>query len=398
MKMADAAALPAAVVAAPPGDPVSRPLRVAWFGHAEGRRADGLSTYTREMVSALRARGAEVQTYVHEGDGHLDDGDHDVHLKALRFRTLTVSLLGSTEKIAAALDEFTPDVVHVSWSFGTLDGEIGRMARERGAATVATFHLPYAIGSVRAAVMRGLYRFHVRNLHEFDRCVCLSEDQRDLLVEAGYPEDRLVVIHNGVDTQAYSPGRSGLHDELGAEVVVAYMGRLDPEKRVPHLVKGFIDADLGPDVALVVAGGGTQEKRVRRLAEGHPTVHVLGVVTDPDRRLEILRGADIYVLPSTAEGLALSLLEAMSVGCAVIATDAGEDGEALRGAGVLLPVQPLQPSLGEALTRLRADADLRAELGRMARRRVQQRYGLDANIDRLLDVYGRLTERTGKGR
>jgi glycosyltransferase involved in cell wall biosynthesis len=388
--MADAAS-PAAVIAAPPGPVAARPLRVAWFGHAEGRRADGLSTYTREMVSALRRRGAEVQTFVHEGDDEVDESDHDVQLKALRFRTLTVSLLGSTEKIAAALDEFQPDAVHVSWSFGTLDGEIGRMARERGAATVATFHLPYAVGSVRAAVMRGLYRFHVRNLLEFDRCVALSEDQRDLLVEAGYPEDRLVVVHNAVDTQTYSPGPSSLHEELGAKVVVAYMGRLDPEKRVPQLVRAFTELDPGPDTALVIAGGGTQEKRVRKLAEDHANVHVLGVVTDPDRRLEILRGADVYVLPSTAEGLALSLLEAMACGCAVIATDAGEDGEALRGAGILLPVQPLQPSLGEALRRLNDDADLRAELGRAARQRVEQRYGLDTNIDRLLGVYAELT-------
>ncbi|HET9052047.1 MAG TPA: glycosyltransferase family 4 protein [Candidatus Dormibacteraeota bacterium] len=369
----------------------SRPLRVAWFGHAEGRRADGLSTYTREMVAALRRRGAEVRTFVHEGDAAADDeSDHDVQLKAVRFRTLTVSLLGSADRIAAALDEFSPDAVHVSWSFGTLDGEIGRMARQRGAATVATFHLPYAVGSVRAAVMRRLYRFHVRNLLEFDRCVALSEDQRTLLIEAGYPADRIVVIHNGVDTVAYAPGPSRLREELGARFVIAYMGRLDPEKRVPHLVRAFLDLDLGPDVALVIAGGGTQERRVRRLAEGHPTVHVLGVVTDADRRLEILRGADVYVLPSTAEGLALSLLEAMSAGCAVVATDAGEDGEALRDAGVLLPVQPLQPGLGEALRQLHDDADLRADLGRRARRRVEERYGLDANVDRLLGVYAAL--------
>jgi glycosyltransferase involved in cell wall biosynthesis len=388
--MADVASPSATAVAAPPDRALTHPFRVAWFGHAEGRRADGLSTYTREMVGALRRRGSEVQTFVHEADSLADDEGHDVQLKALRFRTLTISLLGSTEKIAAALDDFEPDAVHVSWSFGTLDGEIGRMARERGAATVATFHLPYAVGSVRAAVMRGLYRFHVRNLLEFDRCVALSADQRDLLVDAGYPEDRVVVIHNGVDTDTYSPGPSGLHEELAARLVVAYMGRLDPEKRVPQLVRAFVDADLGPDTALVIAGGGTQEKRVRRLAEEHPNVHVLGVVTDPERRLEILRGADIYVLPSTAEGLALSLLEAMSCGCAVIATNAGEDGEALQGAGVLLPVQPLQPSLGEALRRLHDDSDLRAELGQLARARVQQRYGLDANVERLLGVYSDL--------
>lgn len=378
---------------APTHGRTGRPLRIAWFGHAEGRRADGLSTYTREMVAALRGRGAEVQTFVHEADGQLGDDDHDVALKALRFKTLTVSLLGSTERIAAALDEFAPDLVHVSWSFGTLDGEIGRMARERGAATVATFHVPYAMGSVRAAVLRGLYRFHARNLQEFDRCVALSQDQADLLAEAGYAAERLVVIHNGVDTEVYAPGPSPLKAELDADTVVAYMGRLDPEKRVPHLIRSFLAAGLGERTVLVIAGGGAQERRVRRLADGHDNVRVLGVVTDPQRRLDLLRGADVYVLPSTAEGLALSLLEAMSCGLAVTATDAGEDGEALEGAGVLLPVQPLEPSLGDALRRLCGDPGLRSQLGALARRRVEERYGLHGNVDRLLGVYTELVER-----
>lgn len=368
-----------------------RPLRIAWFGHGEGRRADGLSTYSRETVTALRSRGAEVRLFIHAADGEAPGDAAAVALRALRVKTLTVSLFGSGDRVAAALDDFRPDIVHCSWSFGTLDGEIGRMARERGAGAVATFHLPYAEpSSGRGRVLRSLYRFHRGNLLEYDRCVALSDDQRALLVAAGYPRERVVVIHNGVDTESITPGPSRLRRELGAAFVVAYMGRLDPEKRVVELVRAFLDQGWPDDHVLVVAGGGSQERRIRRLAEQHPAVRYLGVVTDWRRRLDLLRAADVYVLPSTAEGLALSLLEAMSVGAAVIATDVGEDGPALGDAGIVLPAQPLRPALAEALDRLRNDPGLRADLGARARTRCVEHFSLGGNVDRLLGLYAEL--------
>ena len=336
-------------------------LRVAWFGHAEGRRADGLSTYSRETVHGLRRRGVEVQFVSHLLDGDVSPAPRSLALRARRFKTMTIPARGSLEQVARVLDEFRPDVVHCSWSFSLLDGQIGRMARRRGAATVATFHLPYAPPrSARGRVLQGLYRYHVRHLRHFDACVALSEGQRDLLVAAGYPAQRIEVIHNGVDTEAISPGPSPLHDELGARLVVLYLGRLDPEKRVPALVRTFLSLGWPDDHVLVVAGGGVQERRVRRLAEG----------------------------------LALSMLEAMSAGCAVIATDAGEDGAALAGAGLPIPVVPLERHLADALQRLRGDAALRADLGVRARKRAVEMYGLERNLERLCGIYQRLRDRT----
>jgi glycosyltransferase involved in cell wall biosynthesis len=371
------------------------PLRVAWFGHASGRRADGLSEYSSATVSALHARGAKTQFFSHVADGPVAPSLDHVQLQSMRFKTVTWSLPGSLDRIDRALDRFQPDVMHVSISFSLLEGTLRSLAHYRGIPTVATVHLPYALsGTSRGRVLRGLYRFHARHLAGYDRCIALSDEQRELLIAAGVDSQRITVIPNGIDLDGITPGASPLSARGDGGLVVVFMGRLDPEKRVAALVRSFLALGWPQSHRLFIAGAGSQERRIRNLATGHPNVRVLGMLSDPQARLELLRAADIVVLPSTAEGLSLSLLEAMAAGAAVIATDAGENGAALGDAGILLPVYPLEPALGAALRRLGEDAALRAALGRRARVRVETDYSLQLNVERLMHVYGELAARS----
>lgn len=369
------------------------PHRVAFFGHAEGRRGDGLSTYSRELVRALRRHGLQVRFFTHHEDGDRlpVDAAETVQLHASRFKTVTIPHPGSKRTIDRALQAFRPDVVHISWSFSLQDGAIARSAHRVGAACVATFHLPHGpAGTSRGRVLQGLYRYHRLRMRHVDLCIALSDEQRDLLISAGYRADRVVVIPNAVDTDHFSPGSSRLRDELGARLVVLYVGRLDPEKRVAALVAAFTALGLADDVVLCIAGDGVQRQRLERLIGGRRNVRLLGLV-DGARALELLRGCDVFVLPSTAEGLALSLLEAMAAGCAIIATDAGEDGAALRGAGVVIPTHPLRPALDQALGRLLDDPARREQLGLAARERAVQEFSMAANAERVLEVYTRAT-------
>src|SRR6202008_460710 len=116
----------------------------------------------------------------------------------------------------------------------------------------------------------------VRNLSEYDHCVALSEDQRQLITTAGYPSERVTVDHNAVDTDAISPGASALPRRLGARFVVAYMGRLDPEKRIPALVRTFLDLGWPEAHVLVIAGGGAHDTLLRRMVVYQPNVQMLG--------------------------------------------------------------------------------------------------------------------------
>lgn len=370
------------------------PLRVAWFGHGGGRRADGLSSYSATTVRALRKQGVELAFFFHRHDGNAVPVAQAISLSAARFKTLIMPSPGTAARISQELRDFRPDVVHVSLSFSLLDTWLLAHCRRAGIPTIATVHLPYArVHSGRGRVLHALYRFHAHTLSLADRCIALSNDQRELLVSVGCDRDRIDVLPNGVDTSEISPGPSRIRSRLGGTFVVGYMGRLDPEKRVLDLVHAFRRRRWSDDDRLVIAGSGSQQLRISRIADHDPRIVMLGAIHDRQECIDLLRAVDVFVLPSTAEGLSLSLLEAMAAGCAVVATDVGDDGALVSGAGMVLPAHPLEPSLGTALEKLRDDPELRARLGLLARLRVQDSYSSAVTVEGLMRNYERMALR-----
>jgi len=122
---------------------------------------------------------------------------------------------------------------------------------------------------------------------------------------------------------------------------------------------------------------------------GHDSSIVwMGYIADEQRRIEILRGTDVFILPSLVEGLSLSLLEAMSCGVACIATDVGADGEVIEnGAGIILDSHKVTSQLCTLLPLFVEHPEMAKIIGIKARQRVLDRYTLIKNIDRLEVLY-----------
>jgi len=129
-----------------------------------------------------------------------------------------------------------------------------------------------------------------------------------------------------------------------------------------------------------------------------PRVRFLGHIADEADRISVLRGADAFFLPSSVEGLSLAMLEAMACGMATVVTDVGGDGDAVRGAGIVLDPGDLAAELRLAIRLLLEMPWLAQELGRAARRRAESRYSLEGNVDSLGIVYEEVTKRTGTNR
>jgi len=374
---------------------MSETLRVAWLGHQSGRAGDGLLTYSRETVTGLRSRGVKV-FFVHHGNLPAVTDDSQTLRSLTGSHRYIISSPRTKRIITDLLRREQVDLVHVSLSFSTLiDFGLPDLCHELGLPVVATFHVPYdSRFSFWQGISTAVYRLYAQSLASFDRVIIFSEQQKGLLEHYGVPAINIAVIPNGVDIEKYAPGPTEVKQTLDAAALVGYLGRVDPEKNVDVLVRAFQDVDTGDDVKLVVIGSGSDRRKLERRYASRRIIFT-GQVLDETERIGMLRAMDIFVLPSLVEGLSLSLLEAMACGVASVATDVGSDGDALRGAGMVVDPKDLDGQLRLALRTLIEFPEFRAELGRRGRARAVQRFSLSDNLDRLLAIYRELRPAAG---
>ena len=163
-----------------------------------------------------------------------------------------------------------------------------------------------------------------------------------------------------------------------------YQGRIATEKNVEALLKAWKYSAMGEDAKLLIVGDGHLRASLQPHYGKEHNIIWFGFVAEEERRIDILRAADVFILPSLVEGLSISLLEAMACGVACIATDAGADGEVLEnGAGVVLDTQGVTTQLKTLFPLFRDRPEIAMILGQEARQRVLERYTLSQNITRL---------------
>lgn len=219
-------------------------------------------------------------------------------------------------------------------------------------------------------------RHILATIREADAFVALNRDLLAELVATGFPLKRIVRINSGVpvpDAARDPAGTRAARQRLGLSggPVVLYVGRLHPQKGVDDLLRSVPPLALRhPELALLVLGDGPQEAALSALAAElglGDRVRFLGF-QDP---APYLQAADVFVLPTWAEGVSNALLEAMGAGLACVATRVSGNTEVIQEGETGLLVEPGQPSaLAAAVARLLEDADTRTAIGRNARQRV----------------------------
>ncbi len=362
----------------------SRPLKIAWIGKKSPN--DGNVTYSREITNALARMGHEV-TFFHFAQESSEE--NEVILPYLyKSQPYTIPTMESRKVLTEALMEFKPDIVHASLSLSPMDFSLPEICKSLGVPLIATFHIAFdRRPSFTSGAAYFTYQLYAPLLAKCDSVIIFSKLQKRILRGMGVPARKIKVIPNGVDTDKYFPAISTFKEDIGAKLITTYMGRLSPEKNVDDLIKVFLKLKLPPDYKLVIVGGGLQEKALKRLYGDNPQILFLGFIPEECRRIEILRATDIFVLPSSVEGLSLSLLEAMACGTPTVATDVGADGEVLEGCGIAISPHKLKSQLSFALSLLLENRELRQTLSLQARERIENEYSLQNNLQTLLQLY-----------
>jgi glycosyltransferase involved in cell wall biosynthesis len=226
-----------------------------------------------------------------------------------------------------------------------------------------------------------------------DAATGVSREVMDELVAAGFDPETTRYVPNGVPLpvkaeEQRTRWRTKMRLSAATKVVV-FVGRLAAEKAPGLLLEAWQTvSDRCATSRLFFVGDGPQradlEKRAEQLrVEG--TVLFTGWV---DNVPDYLGAADLFVLPSMTEGMSVALLEAMAVGLPVVASRVSGTIDVIQDNknGLLFDSGDDQ-GLIRCLTSLMASKELRAELGREARRTVERHFSLDAFADRYLELY-----------
>ncbi|MBW4674160.1 MAG: glycosyltransferase family 4 protein [Desmonostoc geniculatum HA4340-LM1] len=367
-------------------------MRIAWIGKKSP--FCGNVTYSREITNALLDKGHQV-SFLHFAQEESEPDNwpnlQEVPLPFIyKSQVYTIPTFKATKVLTDSLRKIKPDVVHASLTLSPLDFVLPEICEELRLPLVATFHTPFAGKGAKLISGTQLlaYQLYAPFLVNYDRVIVFSQIQRELLARMGVREENIAIIPNGVDPIKYSPGASKLKAEFQAERLFVYQGRIAPEKNVEALLRAWKQSQMEANSKLLIVGDGPLKSSLEPFYGWEYGINWLGFVADENRRIEILRGADVFILPSLVEGLSLSLLEAMSCGVACLATDVGADGEVLeKGAGIVINTKTVRSQLRTLLPVLQDHSELTTLLGQKARQRVLDRYTLTKNVTLLEELY-----------
>ncbi|WP_440997097.1 TIGR03088 family PEP-CTERM/XrtA system glycosyltransferase [Arhodomonas sp. SL1] len=244
-------------------------------------------------------------------------------------------------------------------------------------------------------------------IHDY---VGLSRHIADYLTAGvGVPRDRVTQIYNGVDTERFYPARERdwVRERFGGDdvFVVGTVGRLEAVKHpllLARAVRRLADTHpgLACQVRLVFVGEGSERPALKAYLEASGLAPVTWLAGNRDDVPALLRGFDTFVLPSRAEGVSNTLLEAMASGLPVVATAVGGNPELIReGETGCCVAEGDERAMAGAIARLVADPACARLWGAAGRRRVEARFSLVAMVDAYDALYRRLlTQHSGAAR
>lgn len=238
-----------------------------------------------------------------------------------------------------------------------------------------------------------------------DAFVPVSRDlERWLIDTVAIPGRKVTRICNGVDTEVYRPRRgqrsAPMRRALGADaVVIGTVGRMVPVKNQMLLVLAFIAlqsrrAAARPPLRLVILGDGPIRAQAQAQLRDHGLEQCAWLPGTRADAAALVRDFDIFALPSLAEGIPLTVLEAMASAVPVVATRVGGNPEIVVDGvtGVLVPSQDVA-ALAGALERYIDAPELRRQHGRAGRARILAEFSVRATVEQYLALYDRLLAR-----
>lgn len=327
----------------------------------------GVSSHTYQLSRELAERGDRVYilTYPHP---EIED-IKGVHVESAPTPNITglrglIFFVSAAFKLKSLVRRHHIDLIHAHFLLppGLIAVLVGEITKTRVAVTV---HGSDIFIQLKNPILRPMIKYVLKKA-DYIAVVDETIKEEILKLEIAGVESKIKVTPNAVDLERFKPRETGFREEIGLDpekTVVLFVGNLVPQKGLKYLIDAW--KELKSPAELVVVGDGplrgVLEETVK--TEGITGVHFTGARRDVE---EIMPAADVFVLPSTSEGLPITLLEAFASGLPVVATSVGGVKELVTpDVGLVVDPEDTQ-ALRDALDKINEEADLRCKMAGQA--------------------------------
>ncbi len=340
----------------------------------------GGERHVADLANSLVERGHDVFAVVNTGADLTRELRSLPEKSIFELRMRGAADVVAAEKIAAIVRENKIEIIH---AHAARDYPLAAMASKRsGVPFVLTRHVLFP--------MRRLHRLLLRNAA---RVIAVSDAVAGVLRKQHiFAPEKIVTIHNGVDTDRFSRQTDRGGDTR--RVRVGTIGHVAPIKGHDIFLRAAAEISRTPcEMEFVIVG---EDKSARREREAglrdliknlnlSKHVRLLGWQDDV---AGVLADIDIFVSAARSEPFGLVILEAMAAGVPVVATRSEGAAEIIEDGltGLLVPVDDAN-ELADAILKLVDDPSLGKRLSDNARKKVEQSFSLNAMTDATLDVY-----------
>ena len=213
--------------------------------------------------------------------------------------------------------------------------------------------------------------------------IVVALDIKEKLLQLGIPKEKISYLPSGVDTELFHPSQP--RKDVNS---IVYVGTLVKRKGVEYLIKSFVE--LQNNVTLDIVGDGPDRKRLENLTTTlnlDSRVRFLGAFSQAEVA-ETLGSREIYVLPSLSEGFPITLLEALSSGCAVITTGVSGIPHIIKERKNGILIEPENPSqIKDSINLLIENTDLRKSIAENGLELVRNHFSWDKVSKEVLCIY-----------
>jgi glycosyltransferase involved in cell wall biosynthesis len=227
-------------------------------------------------------------------------------------------------------------------------------------------------------------------INNCDKIIVLSKKmEKDLISRWGIKPEKVKVIYNGVDSEAYNIDKFECKDvplkfDIHFDYII-FVGQLHPRKGIHFLIEAMKEID---HLCVIVGDGPQKEYLKKRVTEyGLKNIIFTGSVSRKDL-ICLYNKAKIFVLPSTAEALPLTILEAMSAGLPVISTNVGAIPEIIKNNSNGLIIEPYNiKDLRNSINKLLEYENKIKEMSKKNKEKASKELDWDHNIKKIIALY-----------